>query len=294
MAYADRDDEQLLTIKDHINHLRKWVQEQQPILNSLDTDEFLLRFLRVTDFRMLKAKEWLVHFWQYRIENFQWFTNRNLIKNPLMCEIGELAYCLQLPKETKDKHLIVLLRLGQYDLTKYTFDDITRYTFAVVDILNSQPAAQLYGFIILLDFTNIRLQHISQFTRDRIRRYIDCWERMYPIHLRQIHLYNYPTCFSALFYLFRMFYRRKFHEQIYFHSRSSDDSMRKSLHMYIDPTLLPCEYGGQLGSIETDLNKAFVQWTQEHNDSMIQLEEYSVDLKHVSQLLTNIQKEYDR
>jgi hypothetical protein len=72
MAQADIDNEQLLTIRDHINHLRKWVQQQKPILNSLDTDEFLLRFLRVTDFRMENAKEWLIHFWKYRTENPLW------------------------------------------------------------------------------------------------------------------------------------------------------------------------------------------------------------------------------
>ncbi len=72
MAQADISNEQLLTIRDHINHLRKWVQQQQPILNSLDTDEFLLRFLRITDFRIENAKECLIHFWQYRTENPQW------------------------------------------------------------------------------------------------------------------------------------------------------------------------------------------------------------------------------
>ena len=72
MAHADVYNEQLLTIRDHVNHLRQWVQQQQPILNSLDTDEFLLRFLRVTDFRMENAKESLISFWRYRTENPQW------------------------------------------------------------------------------------------------------------------------------------------------------------------------------------------------------------------------------
>ncbi|CAF1561773.1 unnamed protein product [Adineta ricciae] len=291
MASVDLYDGQLLTIKDHIIHLRKWLREQQPILNSLDTDEFLLRFLRVTDFRIAHAKERLIRFWQYRTENLQWFTNRDLLKSPLMCEIGQLVYCLQLPKATKDKHLIFLMRMGRYNPTQYTFDDVTRYAFAVADILNSQPAAQLYGFIILLDFTSIRLKHISQFTLDRIRRYIDCWEKMYPIHVRQIHVYNYPTCLSPLFHFLRMFYRGEFHDRIYFHSRSSDDSMRKSLHMYIDPSLLPVEYGGQLGSVESEMNQSFRQWTQERNDSMILLEQYGVDLEHITQLLTNVRKE---
>ena len=172
-------------------------------------------------------------------------------------------------------------------------DDVTRYAFAVTDILNSQPAAQLYGFIILLDFTNIRLQHISQFTPDRIRRYVDCWEKMYPVHLRQIHFYNYPTIFDPILHLFRLFYCRKFNDRIYFHSRTSDDSMKKSLHLYIDPSLLPNEYGGQLGSVEAEMNKSFIQWTQEHNDYMIQFDQYGVDFKQVSQLLKNVKKEQD-
>ena len=73
MASVDLYEGQLLTIKDHIIHLRKWLREQQPILNSLDTDEFLLRFLRVTDFRIAHAKERLIRFWRYRTENLQWY-----------------------------------------------------------------------------------------------------------------------------------------------------------------------------------------------------------------------------
>jgi hypothetical protein len=208
-----------------------------------------------------------------------------------MCQIAELAYCLQLPKATNDRHLIFLMRMGKYDSSIYTMDDVTRYAFAVTDIINSQPAAQLYGFIILLDFTNIGLQHITQFTPDRIRRYVDCWEKMYPVHLHEIHFYNYPNIFNPILYLFQLFYRRKYNDRIYFHSRKSDDSMKKSLHSYIDPSLLPNEYGGQLGSVEAEMNKSFIQWTQERNDYMIQLEQYGVNLRQVSQLLKNVKTE---
>jgi DNA repair ATPase RecN len=71
-SYAEGNSKELLTISDHIVHLRQWLQRQQPILNSLDTDEFLLRFLRVTDFRLENAKERLINFWKYRTENHQW------------------------------------------------------------------------------------------------------------------------------------------------------------------------------------------------------------------------------
>ncbi len=72
MAQADENTKELLTIRDHIIHLRHWVQQQQPNLNSLDTDEFLLRFLRVADFRLENAKERIINFWRYRTENPQW------------------------------------------------------------------------------------------------------------------------------------------------------------------------------------------------------------------------------
>lgn len=81
MAQADPDSEELLTIRDHINYLRKWTHQQQPILNSLDTDEFLLRFLRVSDFRLESAKERLISFWKYRAENPLWFVIFFLLSN---------------------------------------------------------------------------------------------------------------------------------------------------------------------------------------------------------------------
>lgn len=218
------------------------------------------------------------------------FQNRDLLKNSLMCQISQLSYCLQLPKTTKDKHHILLIRMGQYNPSIYTIDDVTRYTFAVMDIINSQPAIQLYGCIILFDFTDIRLLHLSQFTPDRIRRYIHCWKELYPGHLRQVHFYNYPSIFQPILRLFRSFYRRKLNDQIYFHPRTIDNTMQKSLHAYLDPVLLPNEYGGELGSLKTEINQTFVQWIQERNEEMIRLEQYGTDLKQLSQLLRNRKK----
>ncbi|CAF1361291.1 unnamed protein product [Rotaria sordida] len=282
---ADNENHQL-------NTFRQWIHEQQPILNSLDTDEFLLRFLHVTNFQLDNAKEWLIRFWKYRTENPQWFTNRDLLKNSLMQEIAEIAYYFQLPKETKDKQLIVIMRMGHYDTTKYSLDDVTKYAFAITDILNRQEAGRTYGFIIILDLSEVKLQHISQFTPDRVHRYIDCWEKIYPVNLIQIHFYNYPRIFDPILYLFRMFLSRKLNEKIFLHSKTSDGTINKSLHQYIDSSLLPNEYGGQLGLID-DINKTFIQWIREQNDYMIQFDQYGIDLKHASKLLKTIQKEHD-
>jgi hypothetical protein len=208
-----------------------------------------------------------------------------------MLDISETAYCLQLPKESDDKPLIFVMRAGHFDTTKYTLDDVTKYAFAVTDILNSQPAAQLHGFIIILDFSEMKLQHIRQFTPDHTRRYVDCWEKLYPVQLRQIHFYNYPTLFDPILHLFRMFLARNIKEKISFHSKSSEHSCNQSLHQYIDPSLLPKEYGGQLGSIEDEINQTFLQWTREQNDYMIQFDQYGVDLKQVPDLFKKLKKE---
>lgn len=209
-----------------------------------------------------------------------------------MCQISQLAYCLQLPQPNKDKQLIFVMRMGCYDPGVFTIDDVTRYAFAVTDTINSQPAAQLYGFIILLDMTNIRLHHISQFTPDRARRYADCWEKMYPVHLRKVHFYNYPSIFDPILHLFRMCFRRKFNDRLHFHARSSDDTMKKSLQEYIEPSILPQEYGGALGSIE-EINQTFVQWTRDRNQMMMDLEKYGIDLKQVQPLLKSVRKEHE-
>lgn len=268
--------------------LRKWVREQQPILNSIDTEEFLARFLRLTNNDLNQAKEKLIYFWKYRTENPQWFTNRDLLKNAIMVDIAQMGYCLQLPIETKDRQLIFLMRLGHYDPGKYSLDDVSKYAFAVTDILNTQPAAQLYGFIIILDFTNIKLQHMRQFTPDHTRRYVDCWEKMYPVRLQQVHFYNYPGLFDPILHLFRLFFAGDMKEKIHFHCKSSTASLQKSLHQYVEPALLPSEYGGQLSSIEDDMNKTFVEWTREHNDYMILFDQYGVDVKQVSGLLKTL------
>ncbi|CAF1555188.1 unnamed protein product [Rotaria magnacalcarata] len=278
--------------ENQLNSFRRWVRDQQPILNSIDTDEFLLRFLRITNFNLDNAKEWLVRFWKHRTENPQWFTDRDLLKNPVMCEIAATAYYLQLPKETKSKEHIAIMRMACHDPTKYSLDDVTKYAFAVTDILNRQENVQTHGFIILLDLSDVKLHHISQFTPDRTHRYVDCWEKMYPVKLNQIHFYNYPRIFDPILHLFRMFLSRKISEKIFLHPKTSGESTNKALHQYLDPSLLPAEYGGQLGPIE-DVNKTFIQWVKQQNYYILQLDQYSVDPKQASKILKTMQNEQD-
>lgn len=209
-----------------------------------------------------------------------------------MRKISDLAYCFQLPEPIKEKQKVFVMRMGCFEAGAFSIDEVSKYAFAVTDTINSQPEAQLYGFIIILDFTNIRLGHISQFTPDRARRYVDCWEKMYPVHLRQIHFYNYPSIFDPILHLFRMFFRRRLNDRIHFHVRSSDDAVQRSLHQFIEPAILPVEYGGTLDSIEK-INKNFVNWTREKNDHVKELEKYNVELQTVNDLLKSIKAEHE-
>ena len=67
--------------------------------------------------------------------------------------------------------------------------------------------------------------------------------------------------------------------------------MRTSLHRHIDPALLPVEYGGQLGALESDLNRSFVQWIRDRAGMLNELDRCGVDLEQVPQLLGNIERE---
>ena len=75
-----------------LSQFRQWIHEQQPILRSLDTDEFLLRFLRVTDFDLHHAKEWLIRFWKYRTENPPWsvdvFSSLQIVTHLILSLVG--------------------------------------------------------------------------------------------------------------------------------------------------------------------------------------------------------------
>lgn len=219
------------------------------------------------------------------------FTDRDLVQNAVMRQIADNGYCLQLPKKTKEGHLIFLMRVGHYNASYCTFDDATKYALAVTDILNGQPEAQLNGFVIILDMSEVGQQHVGQFSNDFSRRYIDCWEKMYPVYLHQIHFYNYPSLFDPVYSMFRTFYMRDVGERIVFHSNMNEQCPGKnSLHDYIDPELLPKEYGGKLGGLD-DINQKFIQWTRENNGNMLELEKYGVDVSRVSQLLEQIRNE---
>ena len=182
------------------------------------------------------------------------------------------------------------MRVGHYDSTSFTLDDVTKYAFAVSDAVNTQAAAQVHGFIIILDLSEVNLQHVPQFTSDFARRYVDCWEKMYPVRLHQIHFYNYPTLFNPVYGLFRMYYYQDLGERIFFHSNAVDGEQKNSLHEHVDPALLPEEYGGQLGSLNGEINQSFIRWTRGKNPAVIELDQYGIDLKQVPLLLDKLRQ----
>lgn len=300
------DTEKLLTT------FRQWVEEQKPVLNSPTDDKFLLRFLRVNDFQLNLAKEHLVRFWKYRCENLNWFVenqnksilqlislfsltfdrfqNRDFNENPLMRQIGESGYCFQLPKPTESGCLIFVMRVGHYNSSIMKFDDVTTYALAVADIINNQEAVQTNGLMIILDMSEVNLQHVPQFTNDFSRRYIDCWEKMFPAKMIQIHFYNYPNVFDPVYGLFRTLYFRGFDERIIIHMKEDNKLNENPLHQYINPELLPKEYGGKLGPIE-EINQNFLIWVKQQDHITKELENYSIDLTKAQQLIDQLRSE---
>ncbi|XP_049272331.1 clavesin-2 isoform X3 [Rhipicephalus sanguineus] len=111
----------------------------------------------------------------------------------------------------------------------------------------ADPAAQILGVVLLVDYADFTADKILSFSIGLIRRALEYIQDCMPMRMKAVHIVRQSYAFDLFFALIKPFIRTKLAERFRFHGENFE-----KLHEEISPKTLPEEYGGQGPPIDPD------------------------------------------
>lgn len=105
------------------------------------------------------------------------------------------------------------------------------------------------GQIGILDCSGVTMAHFRQFNPSFIKKITLMTQDASPTRQKGFHFINTPFGFDSVFNVFKSFINEKNKTKLYVHG-----SNLESLYKVIPKSLMPLEYGGEVGSLESITN----------------------------------------
>uniref|UniRef100_A0A8D8HGE0 Alpha-tocopherol transfer protein-like n=1 Tax=Culex pipiens TaxID=7175 RepID=A0A8D8HGE0_CULPI len=246
--------------------LRSWFRERSNLHGSLD-DQVLVTFLRGCKFSLEKAKEKLALFYWIRTGLTQVVQERDPLDEHVV-QLIRMGVGTPLPyTEHPVDPKIFIIRVGQFDYTKCSFADVIKVGTMINDVLmRDDDQMVICGMALIIDMAKVTAGHLMQFDFEFLKQVAVLYQDASPLRMQGIHILNPPPLVQTVVSLFNGLLSPKNKDRrIFFHGTSLD-----SLQQHFSKSILPVEYGGDLGSIETIVN----QW----EDKLKQNREYLLEL----------------
>ncbi|KAG8229848.1 hypothetical protein J437_LFUL009123 [Ladona fulva] len=250
--------------------LRSWIH-CHPAIKTCRTDSvFLLRFLRTKKFSVPQAQEILERYLTIRQAYPIWFRGLS-VDDKIVNEILDCGYLIPLPQRDQFGRKVILSCPGRLDSHKYTATDVIRTHSVVVEVLMDDEESQIKGFVYINDERGLQMSHLSMWTFNELRRITKCIQNSTPMRHKETHFINMPSFANKLIEFVISILSEKLKKRVKFHN-SIDD-----LKDYIDPKILPKEYGGSISTV--DMIVDFKKLMYERRDSVHALEEMNISVQ---------------
>lgn len=231
--------------KQKISDLKKLLQDEE-LTQFPHNDEYLERFLGGTDYDVQKAFERIKTYYELLLEFPDWFT-----KDPPLARKEQIhkEFRVALPEKDRDGRPIYLAKLANIDVNKISLNDV----IAVDDIwlesilMNQQVTEK--GLCVIIDIANFPWKQIKWLTPYNLKvavRKLTCL----PFKEYRFHVVNDSMMIQAAIKIIWRFLPEYIKEMVKFHFND-----REALYAFIDPQILPKEYGGS--NPRTDYNEIY-------------------------------------
>lgn len=237
------------TKREGLAHLRELIRDKK--LKTIDSDEFLLRFLRARKFKPQNAFKLMENYLAVRLKDKDLFSVSEALKD--VERLGDGWQCVLQGRDNKGRAVFVF-RPGMYRLVSersndrkaaFTVDESFRMNFLAVEYCLLDPRNQISGLTAIVDLKGFSLKKHSLFLSPYHSMRTSCVvQDTIPLRFGGFHVVNQPRYIDAIYALFRPFLKDKIRNRVYFHGSSFDE-----LHKHINPEVLPVEFGGMNGSI---------------------------------------------
>ncbi|XP_014285848.1 alpha-tocopherol transfer protein isoform X1 [Halyomorpha halys] len=218
-----------------LEDLREMIYQRGDVQPIRMDDEYLLRFLRARNFKLEATYRLLQNYQTFREENPCWWDVCPLD----FYYIGDADIVNVLPYREQNGRRIIILKIGKWDPSTTSVDDLFKAVVATLEVGILEPRAQILGGIAIFDMEGLTMNHAWHMTPSIVHKVIQVTVTSLPYKIAAIHIVNESWIFEKIFSMFKPFLTKRYSDILFFHG-----SDRKSLHQHIEPKYLPEVYGG--------------------------------------------------
>ncbi|CAG9861687.1 unnamed protein product [Phyllotreta striolata] len=235
--------EDINTRESDLEHIKEWLRKQPHLPNTWDESR-LMTFLRGCKFSLEKCKRKLDMYFTMRTACPELFANRD-ITNPEMKLVVDIGHIPPLPGLTPNGRRVVVLRSKKVDVDSYNIADVMKAVLMIGDVRLEAEEIGVAGDVYILDASVATATHFSKVNPNMIRKFLIIVQEAYPVKLKEVHVVNVSPLVDKIITWIKPFLKEKIRERIHVHSNIA------TLYDFIPKDVLPEEYGGTAGKLQT-------------------------------------------
>lgn len=137
------------------------------------------------------------------------------------------------------------MRGKRKDMLTPNVSNLMKLVMMIGDVRLKEEIHGVAGDIYILDASVATPAHFAKFTPTIIKKFLVCIQEAYPVKLKQVHVVNISPLVDTIINFVKPFLKEKIRNRIFTHSNL------EAIYEYIPKEILPIEYGGNAGSIQT-------------------------------------------
>ncbi|XP_050441971.1 alpha-tocopherol transfer protein-like [Adelges cooleyi] len=218
-----------------VKTIKEWMRKQPHLPNPDDDERRIKLYLIMCKNSLERAKEALDRYYTIKTSAPEFYAARDPT-SPELTQSRDLSMFIPLPKLTPEGYRISVNIFRTDDTEHLSFSDQVKMSFMSFDLRLSK--LDIYTKeIFVFDVNNMTMNHIAG-VLPHLKHYFYCAFAAYPMRIHQVHIINMKTYATSLITFAKSLLKKKITERIFIHKSSED------LKEYIDPSVLPLNYGG--------------------------------------------------
>ncbi|CAH0394672.1 unnamed protein product [Bemisia tabaci] len=201
-----------------------------------EDDRVLMRYLRCTNFNPDKAFYRMKSVYTLKANNPNWYPDGRPLKEYSWL-LDKHVHHLLSSRDSKGRK-VYLVKLGNIAVDEMPPNCLSQIDDLWLEGALDEPETQKNGMAFILDFKNTSWKIMKYITKDVVTVGTKKAE-MVPLRHMEYHLINYGMFINAIVSFVFPFLSAESKKCIHFHKSSM-----KELHKFVDPMVLPPEYGG--------------------------------------------------
>ncbi|XP_054715227.1 alpha-tocopherol transfer protein-like [Uloborus diversus] len=224
-------------------------------LNSCMDDDYLLSFLRVRKFDCDHAVTLIREHYSIRAQYPALFPSPSKLE-PLLRN----GFVNQLPYRDEEGRAIFVIKMSAWNTDVYSFWDVVASIILVTESTLNNPVSQVNGLIVIWDVGGYNMKHFFEMCSPKRLALISALiQDFYPVRVKKVLGVNSPTLAKTVWKLIKSLVREKLKNRVQLFGSDMSD-----LHQFLDPAILPQEYGGKLPSCDSDKTAQLVLDREEY------------------------------